>query len=128
MKILIDTHTFLWFVNNDPKLSLTAMQTISQPNNIIYLSVASAWELAIKTSIGKLNLAQPFTLFLPQQLRANTIRLLPIRIGHLQIVATLPLHHKDPFDRLLIAQSLAESIPIVSADAIFDAYGVLRIW
>lgn len=128
MKVLIDTHTFLWFVNNASTLSATAQSIIADPNNDVYLSVASAWELAIKTSIGKLTLTQPFSIFLPQQLRANNIRLFAIRLNHLQRVATLPFHHKDPFDRLLIAQSLSEMMPIVGADAVMDAYSVTRLW
>jgi PIN domain nuclease of toxin-antitoxin system len=128
VKLLIDTHTFLWFVGDDPKLSVTARRVISDPNNDVYLSIASAWELAIKTSLGKITLAQPFPVFLPQQLRANSIRLLPIRMSHLQRVALLPFHHKAPFDRLLIAQSQAELMPLVSIDAVFDTYGVSRLW
>ena len=125
---MIDTHTFLWFVNNDPTLSAAAQSVIADSNNDVYLSVASAWELAIKTSIGKLTLTQPFPVFLPQQLRINNIRLLPIRLSHLQRVALLPFHHKDPFDRLLIAQSLSELMPLVSVDSVMDAYGITRLW
>ncbi len=90
--------------------------------------MASAWELAIKVSTGKLTLAQPLPLFLPDQLQRNTLQLLPITLPHILHVATLPFHHRDPFDRLLIAQSLIEPIPIISADAVFDGYGVQRLW
>ncbi len=128
MKALIDSHTFLWFVNDDPRLSETARSLISAPGNVLYLSIASAWELAIKFSIGKLVLSQPFPDFLEEQLALNTFRLLSIDPTHLRCVVGLPFHHKDPFDRLLIAQSLTDALPLISLDTKMDAYGVNRIW
>jgi|SRR5579871_268568 len=128
MKLLIDTHSFLWFVNNAPQLSQTAIDLISDANNQVCLSVASVWEMAIKTSTGKLALAQPVDIFVPDQLQRNDLSLLPIDLPHTLRVASLPFHHKDPFDRLLIAQSLVEALPIISVDSIFDLYGVVRLW
>jgi PIN domain nuclease of toxin-antitoxin system len=121
MRLLLDTHTFLWFVTNAPQL-------IQDPNNDVLLSVASVWEMAIKVGLGKLTLAQPLEVLVPDQLRRNAIDLLPIETRHTFLVAHLPLHHRDPFDRLLAAQSLTERVPLLSADAVFDNYGVQRIW
>lgn len=126
MKILIDTHIFLWFVNNNPQLSPTAKHLLESDVDIL-LSIASLWEIAVKVSIGKLTLPGPIQEFIPQQLRLNQIELLRVEIQHLHILSTLPFHHRDPFDRLIIAQSLAEDIQILSVDTIFDEYGVNRI-
>ncbi|HZP82649.1 MAG TPA: type II toxin-antitoxin system VapC family toxin [Chthonomonadaceae bacterium] len=128
MNLLLDTHTFLWFVWNDPQLSDMAKNLIADADNDVFPSMASAWELVIKVSIGKLILAHPVDLFLPDQLQRNNIQLLPIALPHTLRVAVLPFHHKDPFDRMLIAQSLVETMPLVSADAVLDAYGVRRLW
>ena len=128
MSYLLDTHTFLWFVNDDASLSSTAKALIEDPENTIYLSVASIWEMAIKVSLGKLEMPSPFTDFIDEQLDENTITLLNIKTAHTGIVATLPFHHRDPFDRLIIAQSKVEDIPIIGKDAIFDDYGIKRLW
>jgi PIN domain nuclease of toxin-antitoxin system len=125
MRILIDTHIFLWFINNDPKLSPTA-KTLLESDVDLLLSVASLWEIAIKISTGKMTLPKPFEIFIPEQLQQNDITVLSIETEHLTYVTTLPFHHRDPFDRLLIAQSIAEGIPIVSVDAVFDPYKVDR--
>ncbi len=128
MNVLIDSHTFLWYVNADPRLSDTARTLINNPANVVFLSVASAWELSIKFSTGKLTLSQPFPDFLDAQLALNTFRLLPIHLHHLRRVATLPFHHKDPFDRLIIAQSLTDNYPLISVDEQMDASGIKRLW
>ena len=128
MKLLLDTHTFLWFVLNQPELSTTARDLIINPNNDILLSPASYWEIAIKISIGKYQFPGPYELWMNDQLLTNTIEILPITIAHTATVIKLPFHHKDPFDRLLIAQSIAENISIISTDGIFDSYAVDRIW
>jgi PIN domain nuclease of toxin-antitoxin system len=94
----------------------------------LLLSVASLWEISVKVSIGKLTLAQPYDIFVPQQLTDNDIVVLPISLAHLGVVSTLPFHHRDPFDRLLIAQAMIERLPIVSTDTAFDAYSVKRLW
>jgi PIN domain nuclease of toxin-antitoxin system len=128
MKLLLDTHSFLWFIDGNPKLSATARTLIEDITNKRILSVASTWELAIKHSIGKIQFTQPFDTFLFDQLEHNSIDLLNITVAHTIRTASLPFHHRDPFDRILIAQSLTENIPIVSGDAIFDSYGVIRLW
>ncbi len=128
MRLLLDTHAFLWFIMNHPELSRSARTVIEDPANDLWLSMASIWEIAIKVRIGKLHLARPFYLFIPQQLQDNMIDALPITLPHVGAVSELPLHHRDPFDRLIVAQSLVERLPPLSADAVFDQYGVERRW
>ena len=128
MNLLLDTHSFIWFVENNPSLGPHARTLIQESTNDVFLSIASVWEMAIKVSLGKLSLSQPFDLFIPNQLLLNDITLLDITVGHTLRVAMLPFHHRDPFDRLLIAQSLVEGMPIISIDSVFDAYGVNRLW
>ena len=126
MKQLLDTHTFIWFVMGNPKISTEVRTQIENNENL--LSIASVWEMAIKYSSGKLSFDLPFEVFIEQQISNNGIDLLEIRTAHIKVVATLPLHHRDPFDRLLIAQAMVEQIPILSADSAFDAYSIQRLW
>lgn len=127
MAILIDTHTFLWFINDGSNLSSSARNLVeSEP--YVFLSIASLWEISIKLSIGKLSLPKQFSQFITEQLSLNQITVLPIKVIHLEAVSSLPLHHRDPFDRLLIAQAIVEQISIVSADRMFDHYDVKRLW
>ena len=128
VRVLLDTHSFLWFITADSKLSAPAQRIIATGSNEPFLSVACVWEIAVKVSIGRLPLPEPLDTFIPEQLRINRIGLLPIELRHTFAVARLPLHHRDPFDRLLIAQALAEGLPIVSADPAFDSYPVQRLW
>jgi PIN domain nuclease of toxin-antitoxin system len=128
MKLLLDTHAFLWFVLNDPSLSQVARDLIIDPLNEIFLSPATHWEIAIKISIGKYQLPSPFESWINTQIQTNDFQILPIEVAHTAIVTTLPFHHKDPFDRLLISQSLVEKVSIISTDGIFDSYGVSRLW
>src|SRR5215510_9032535 len=127
MKLLLDTHTFLWFLDDSPQLSQKGKALLEADNDLL-LSVASLWEIAIKLCLGKLTVAVPIEVLMTQQLTQNDIVLLPITVAPLIVVSTLPLHHRDPFDRLLIAQALVEQISIVSADPAFDAYPVQRLW
>lgn len=128
MRLLLDTCTFLWWVADTPELSAKARKAVADPDNACYLSVASCWEMAIKVSLGKLQLAGSIERFIPEQLAANDFRLLPIDFRHAVRVAALPFHHRDPFDRLLAAQAMEESLAIVSPDAAYASYGVKRIW
>lgn len=128
MKILLDTHTFLWFITNDIKLSPVARKIIEDVDNERLISIASIWEIAMKSSLGKLKLKEPFPKLIPVHLKINLIELLQIKISHLSLVSNLPYHHRDPFDRLIIAQSLIEDLPIVSIDTQLDDYGANRIW
>jgi PIN domain nuclease of toxin-antitoxin system len=128
VRLLLDTHSFLWFINGSPQISTNARTLIEDTSNQPLLSAASLWEMAIKLSLGKLSLAQPFEVLIPQQMRLNGIKLLGIEIEHTAAVSKLPFHHRDPFDRLLIAQAMVEQIPIVSADTAFDTYSIKRLW
>jgi PIN domain nuclease of toxin-antitoxin system len=128
MKLLIDTHTFLWAIGQSAKLSQTCRDLLTDGNNEVLLSAASLWEIAIKLSLGKLTLGGSFETFIPLQLALNRIEILEATLQHYAVVATLPQHHRDPFDRLIIAQAQAESLPVVSIDDKFDPYGVKRLW
>jgi PIN domain nuclease of toxin-antitoxin system len=128
MTILLDTHAFLWFVADDAKLSARARTMIEEPNTRVMLSVASLWETNIKVTIGKLPLAKSVVELVRDDVQGNNIEMLPINVGHLVILAGLPLHHRDPFDRLPVAQAVAENVQLASADATLDAYGISRVW
>lgn len=128
MNYLLDTHSLIWFIGGDAKLSPQARLLMEDANNRLFISVASLWEMAIKTSLGKLILSLPFEQMFPAQLEANSIEVLDITVDHLQKLCTLPFHHRDPFDRLLLAQSFSENLPLISADDTFDSYGVERQW
>ncbi len=112
----MDTHTFLWWNANDPRLSPLARQHIADPANTIFVSLVSVWEIAIKAQTGKLVLPQPPALYVPSRIASNGFRVLPISLDHALHVYTLPLIHRDPFDRLLIAQSQQENLPILTTD------------
>lgn len=127
MTLLLDTHTFLWFCQGDSSLSASAKALIEDPANRKLVSIASCWELAIKAGLGKLKLGEPSETYIPAALARTGFEILPIALAHATGVEGMPLHHRDPFDRLLIAQILVEKIPIVSADAVFDLYGVTRL-
>ena len=125
--LLLDTHTLLWWFNLDRRLSATAKETLTVSGNIVYVSAAAAWEIAIKTTAGRLD-AQALLSDFPRIIFRNGFRRLAISTAHAILAAQLPAHHKDPFDRMLAAQAQAVNCSIVSADPIFDRYGVERIW
>lgn len=128
MSLLLDTQALLWFLLDDPRLSGKAQAGIVANEVAIFVSPASIWEIAIKISLGKYALPAPFATFWGEQLQTNDFSLLPISVFHSARVVDLPFHHRDPFDRLIIAQSLVEKIPVVSSDDTFDRYGVERVW
>ena len=130
MKYLLDTHTLLWFLSGDEKLSGRARLLIDDPSNEKFLSIVSLWEIAIKVRLEKLDLDKPFEQVFPERLDFNRIQRLDITVDSLIKLTTLPFHHRhrDPFDRLIIAQGLAEGLPIISVDTVFDAYGISREW
>jgi PIN domain nuclease of toxin-antitoxin system len=128
MRVLLDSHTLLWFHLNDPQLSQTAMGLIVDPANDKLVSPASYWEIAIKISVGKYKLAQPYEDFMRNAIDMNGFHYLHIEPRHTAALTTLPYHHRDPFDRLLIAQALVEAVPLVSVDPAIDPYGVKRLW
>jgi PIN domain nuclease of toxin-antitoxin system len=128
MKLILDTHSFLYLIDGNSRLSGTARALIEDSSNEKWISTASLWEMAIKVSLGKLELADTFDAIIPNQIVINGFHVLKIQIEHVSVVVKLPFHHRDPFDRLLVAQSLAEGFPIVSADGAFDNYSVRRFW
>jgi len=128
MRLLLDTHTFIWFFTGNPKISNQVRVLIENEDNEKLLSTASLWEIAIKHSTGKLSFSRPFEVFITQQLSLNDFKLLETKIDHLAVFATLPFHHRDPFDRLLIEQAMVEQIPILSIDSAFDSYPIQRLW
>jgi len=129
VRFLPDTHTFLWFINGDAKLSHYARQQIENTKNTRLLSTASLWEMAIKVSTGKLKLGMSFTELYTIHIQGNAIEILEMTPEHLDIMKALPFHHKDPFDRMIISQVIAENIPILNHDELFDNYeNVKRIW
>jgi PIN domain nuclease of toxin-antitoxin system len=128
MRLLLDTHAVVWFYLDDPHLSGPAKIAIMAPANEKWVSPATYWEVAIKTSIGKYVLSQPYENFWNNAIEANGFQILPILPRHTALLTTMPYHHRDPFDRLIIAQAQEEGMAIVSADTIIDTYGVSRIW
>src|SRR2546423_12069929 len=116
MRLLLDAHTFLWWVTNDPALKRRARAAIADVDNDCFLSHASVWEMAIKVSLGKLKLPSPVGRFVAEQCEMNNFHLLPITLAHVAAVERLPFHHRDPFDRLLVAQAQHEGLTVVSRD------------
>ena len=128
MRLLLDTHTVLWFATGDRALSPAAQARTSDPANEILVSHVTAWELAIKTALGKLRLDRELSPWLERYVAGNGFGSLAIGLDHIVAVAHLPHHHGDPFDRLLIAQCGAEKLTLVSRDPVFDRYGIKRVW
>jgi PIN domain nuclease of toxin-antitoxin system len=128
MKLLLDTHALLWFLADDPRLSAPAKTAIEDPANERWLSPVSLLEIALKNRLGKLPLPEPFGTMFPADLAAEDIHLLPLEPQHIEPLTTLPLHHKDPFDRLIAATAIVEGLSLVSVDPVFDAYGLKRLW
>ncbi|MBX9680543.1 MAG: type II toxin-antitoxin system VapC family toxin [Gemmataceae bacterium] len=128
MNVLLDTHALLWFYLDSPQLSPLAKATIEAGENEVWVSPASYWEIAIKMGLGKLNLAVAFDEFVKEAIADYDFEILHIIPEHASEVLRLPMAHKDPFDRMLAAQARIEKMPLVSADAVKDQYGIARIW
>jgi len=128
VKILLDTHAFLWWIRDDPRLSRRARELVTSGRNELFLSVTCVWEILTKTQTGKLRLAESAQKFVTEQLTANNIQVLPLTLDHVFRLEQLPLHHRDPFDRILIAQSLEEEFPILSADPLLKNYSATLLW
>ena len=128
MRFLLDTHTFLWWVADDPQLSLSAKTIISNPDNEIYFSVVSAWEIIIKVGTGKFSLSEPPEIYIPSRITSNQFETLTVQMPHILRINGLPNFHKDPFDRLLIAQSLVEDLSLITVDQAIAQYPVKTIW
>lgn len=127
MKVLLDTHAFLWFLAGDQRLSRKAREAMSDEDAELFVSAASVWEMAIKVSLGRLRLPLPVADFVADKIRAG-FKVMPIDWVHAAAVQMLPFHHNDPFDRLLIAQAQVEKLPLVSGDRAFLKYGIRLIW
>ena len=127
MNLLLDTHTFLWFVTGDKRLSARARRAMEGEDAELFLSAASIWEMAIKSSLGRLTLPMPLNEYIAEKLE-HGFRILPVDWTQAAAVEKMPFHHRDPFDRLLVAQAVAEGMPLVSADPEFRAYKVKVIW
>ena len=128
MKVLIDTHVFLWSIASPKKLSSRARSVIESGNNQVFLSVASLWEIVIKVQVGKLSLPDHAERYLRRRIAETDIEVLPITAEHTLKLFSIPDHHRDPFDRILVAQSLEEQIAIVTADTAVTRYSVQVIW
>lgn len=128
MKLLLDTHIFIWWTGIPERLSERVNNLLANKNNELILSVASVWEMQIKLNLGKLQLSLPLEELIETQQQTNNLLLLPIEVDYVWTLKNLPMHHRDPFDRMLIAQAIAEQLPIVSVDAVFDAYPITRLW
>jgi PIN domain nuclease of toxin-antitoxin system len=128
VRLLLDTNAFLWFLLDDPKLRVTARSLIADPNNEIGVSPATYWEIAIKIALREYALPEPFEVSMDREITINDFHILHSELKHIAILTTMPFHHRDPFDRLLIAQATIEQIPIVSNDTAFDPYPVTRLW
>ena len=128
MKVLLDTHTLIWAVDNPAKLSKTASTTLQDPANELVLSAGIIWELAIKIGQGKLTLSMPYRKWMERAVSDLQLTIAPVTIEYVEHLIGLPMHHKDPFDRLLVCQALNDKLQIVSVDPILDSYGVSRIW
>lgn len=124
MKILLDTHVFLWAITDSPRLSVEQRELFLDEDNELHLSVASLWEMLIKAGLGRLPLPEPATEYLVRQMEKNRIVLLPIRIAHLAELQRLPLLHRDPFDRMLVAQARSEKLRMLSVDERMLEYGI----
>jgi PIN domain nuclease of toxin-antitoxin system len=126
--VLLDTHALLWLVTDDPKASATARDTFLDPSNELLCSAVVGFEIAVKHNLGKLKLSEPPREFIDNRIRNNALTPLPITMAHAVRIASLPFHHRDPFDRLLVAQALEEDVPLLSGDEVLSEYAVRRLW
>jgi PIN domain nuclease of toxin-antitoxin system len=128
MKVLLDTHAFLWLITDDDRLSEKARQTFLNPGNSLFFSAASLWEICIKKSLGKISLKEGWFQTIQEEMEINTIQWLPIEMRHCAEVTGLPFHHRDPFDRMLIAQAIIEEMKLMSRDSRLSKYTIELIW
>jgi PIN domain nuclease of toxin-antitoxin system len=128
MRLLIDSHALIWYVDQHQQLSSASHAAMSDPANELLFSAGSIWEIAIKIGLGKLVLTQPYSRWMSQALSDLGMTVLPITVEYADAQASLPKHHSDPFDRLIVAQALVEGVSVISADARMDAYGITRLW
>ncbi|MEY4608131.1 MAG: hypothetical protein RL625_348 [Gemmatimonadota bacterium] len=128
MRLLLDTHALLWWLAGDRQLSVTARRTISDQRYEVFVSAASAWEVTTKHRLGKLPMAGPLAVDFVREVRRQGFTPLPISLEHAQVAGALPNDHRDPFDRMLVAQAREEKLALVSNETVFDRFGVTRVW
>jgi len=128
MRVLVDTHTFIWALLHDHRLTAKAKEVLRSDEHELVFSLVSLWEIAIKIKTGKLNTIGSSVAYIRDEMNEYGMEMLPIRYEHVLNLEALPHHHSDPFDRLLIAQALAEGLPILTADRAFRQYGVKTVW
>jgi len=128
VRLLLDTHTLIWAVDDPAKLGPDATSVLQAASNDLLLSAGTIWEIGIKVGLGKLSLSLPFQQWMEQAIHDLGASVLPITVEYVAVQSGLPAHHGDPFDRLLAAQAQVESVPLVSTDAVFDQYGINRVW
>lgn len=128
MRLLLDTHTLLWWATDRARLSPVALAVCEDASNVLLLSVVSVWEMQIKTQLGKLTLTIPLATLIDREVNTNGMTLLPVELEHVLALDTLPAYHKDPFDRLLIAQAQLEGAILVTTDGVFARYDISRLW
>ena len=128
MNILLDSHTLIWFSQNSPQLSSSAIEILEDRNNLLFLSLVRVWEIQIKVQLGKLNLDISLSEIVKDQTKINDVQILPMKLSHIWTLDTLPYYHKDTFDRLLISQAITENLIILGVDSVFDSYPVEKIW
>jgi PIN domain nuclease of toxin-antitoxin system len=128
MRLLLDTHALIWYVDQDHLLSASAHAAITDPANDLLLSAGTIWEIGIKVGLNKLSLSMPYRQWMNKAIADLGLTLLPINVEYADVQAGLPRHHGDPFDRLLAAQAVVENVPLISSDLVFDQYGLKRIW
>ena len=128
MRLLVDTHAFIWFSTDDKRLSTNAGEILSDRSNELLISVGSFWELAIKSRLGKLSLSTSFGEFVNEASIRVPFSLLPLEMPHIELVSQLPIHHRDPFDRMLVAQAIVERVPVLTNDAEFENYDIKIVW
>jgi PIN domain nuclease of toxin-antitoxin system len=128
MKVLLDTHAFLWLISGDDRLSETAQKTFLNPGNILFFSAASLWEICIKMSLGKLSLKSGWLKTIENEMKINAIQWLSIEMTHCVKLINLPFHHRDPFDRMLVAQAIVDDMQLLSRDTRLASYEIKCIW
>ena len=128
MRLLLDTHTVIWWVDQDHLLSPSSYAAIADPANDLLLSAGTIWEIAIKVGLAKLSLSRPYRQWLSQVMADLGVTVLPVTVEYADVQAGLPHHHRDPFDRLLVAQVMVENVQLISNDDVFDQYGIVRLW
>ena len=128
MRLLLDTHTLIWWATSSEKLSQSGLDLLTNLDNRLFFSIASVWEMQIKCQIGKLKLGKSVQELIVNQQNNNNLHILPIELAHVYALGNLPDVHRDPFDRIIVTQAVVESLPILSIDSLLDGYPIQRVW